>query len=337
MVELLARAAFRLVSDAVNQHQRNKRYEESKVRDRQNRVIAQRNVEANAKIRQAAYDSLLKKRIETIRSENPQAREYPIEIVGKLARERLFNDLHNSFASCNRGLSEAVSKLRSVEGRKSVNEEVRKAWTGAHSEYAKKYVELSRLSGGIGDIQKLELYSLSTKLRLQDDQCLLSSKVAELYLITGKDDLGFMGEIEGVGEVEELRDKIGEWALYKLVLEQWCEANKIFISTAEDGSLYVYDVKNLQSEIEALGGSLRIENLDFCETEKTNSPESGVFLNSVGTDKMGAIRIIRSYTGMGLKDCVEFVDSLPSFLKNIKDAEGMVRDLKSIGAIARVM
>jgi len=337
MEELLARVAYGLISKVVENHRQKKDYEEAKSRDRQIRVAAQSNVEINAKLRQAAYDSLLKKRIEEIRNENPEAREYPIEIVGKLARELMFKNLQSSLDVCNRGLNEAVSKLRSVEGRKSVNAEVLKVWTKAHSEYAKRYVELSRLSKGIGDVQKLELYSLASKLHLPDDDCVLSSKVADLYLITGKDDLGFMDGMEPKGEVEDIRDKVGEWALYKLVLQQWCKAGRMFISTAEDGSLYVYDINNLEDEIKLMGGSLRIDSLSFCEKEKSNAPMGGVFLNSAGADKMETIRIVRSYTGMGLKDCVEFVDSLPSFLKNVKDAEGMVRDLKSVGAIARIM
>ena len=70
--------------------------------------------------------------------------------------------------------------------------------------------------------------------------------------------------------------------------------------------------------------------------EKT---EFDVILKSAGASKLGAIKVVRAATGLGLKDAKDLVDNCPKTLKEAiskEDAEKLVEELKAAGAEAEI-
>lgn len=70
--------------------------------------------------------------------------------------------------------------------------------------------------------------------------------------------------------------------------------------------------------------------------EKT---EFNVKLNVIGPNKIAVIKIIRSVTGLGLKESKDLVESAPTIIKekiNKKDAENLVKDIINAGAKAEI-
>ena len=70
--------------------------------------------------------------------------------------------------------------------------------------------------------------------------------------------------------------------------------------------------------------------------EKT---EFDVILKSAGASKLGAIKVVRAATGLGLKDAKDLVDNAPKTLKegiSKEDAEKLVAELKEAGAEAEI-
>ena len=72
------------------------------------------------------------------------------------------------------------------------------------------------------------------------------------------------------------------------------------------------------------------------EEEKT---EFDVVLTSVGSNKIGVIKVVRELTGLGLKEAKALVDGAPANVKEAvakADAEAMVAKLKEAGAEAEM-
>ena len=70
--------------------------------------------------------------------------------------------------------------------------------------------------------------------------------------------------------------------------------------------------------------------------EKT---EFDVILKAPGASKLGVIKVVRTATGLGLKDAKELVDNCPKTLKEAiskEDAEKLVAELKEAGAEAEI-
>lgn len=70
--------------------------------------------------------------------------------------------------------------------------------------------------------------------------------------------------------------------------------------------------------------------------EKT---EFNVVMNSFGDNKVGVIKVVRTITGMGLKEAKELVESAPSTVKegaNKEEAEGIKKQLEEAGASVEV-
>jgi large subunit ribosomal protein L7/L12 len=67
--------------------------------------------------------------------------------------------------------------------------------------------------------------------------------------------------------------------------------------------------------------------------------EFDLLLQSYGNSKIGVIKIVRSITGLGLKEAKELVDSAPSTLKEGVDkaeAEEMKKTLEDAGATCEI-
>ncbi|MCV2525588.1 MAG: 50S ribosomal protein L7/L12 [Candidatus Lightella neohaematopini] len=63
--------------------------------------------------------------------------------------------------------------------------------------------------------------------------------------------------------------------------------------------------------------------------------EFSVFLDKIGTNKISVIKIIRSITGLGLKEAKDLVESAPVLIKeslNKVDANSIKQDLEKVGA-----
>ena len=70
--------------------------------------------------------------------------------------------------------------------------------------------------------------------------------------------------------------------------------------------------------------------------EKT---EFDVILKEAGASKLNVIKVVRSATGLGLKEAKEIVDNAPKTLKEAiskEDAEKLVAELKEAGAEAEI-
>jgi large subunit ribosomal protein L7/L12 len=66
--------------------------------------------------------------------------------------------------------------------------------------------------------------------------------------------------------------------------------------------------------------------------EKT---EFDVILKSAGASKLNVIKVVRTVTGLGLKEAKELVDNAPKPIKEAiskEDAEKLAEDLKAAGA-----
>ena len=67
--------------------------------------------------------------------------------------------------------------------------------------------------------------------------------------------------------------------------------------------------------------------------------EFSVVLASSGSNKIGAIKEVRAFTGLGLKEAKDLVEGAPKELKsgvNKKDAEEVKKKLEAIGAKVRI-
>ncbi len=72
------------------------------------------------------------------------------------------------------------------------------------------------------------------------------------------------------------------------------------------------------------------------EEEKT---EFDVILKAAGANKIAVIKVVRTLTGLGLKEAKEIVDNAPKALKegiSKDEAEKIVNDLKEAGAEAEL-
>ncbi len=72
---------------------------------------------------------------------------------------------------------------------------------------------------------------------------------------------------------------------------------------------------------------------------KTSAKGVNLILTNAGSSKLETIKIIREYTGLGLKEAKDIVDSVPSTVKsNIShtEATAIIKELAAIGAVAEL-
>jgi len=72
------------------------------------------------------------------------------------------------------------------------------------------------------------------------------------------------------------------------------------------------------------------------EEEKT---EFDVVLQAAGEKRINVIKIVRTITGLGLKEAKDFVDSLPKAVKEgipMSEAEDVLKQLEEAGATAEI-
>ena len=70
--------------------------------------------------------------------------------------------------------------------------------------------------------------------------------------------------------------------------------------------------------------------------EKT---EFDVVLDAFGDNKIGVIKVVRSATGLGLKEAKDLVEGVPKPVKEAiakKDAEGMKKKIEDVGGTADI-
>jgi len=74
---------------------------------------------------------------------------------------------------------------------------------------------------------------------------------------------------------------------------------------------------------------------DTADTTAATPTEFNVILKSGGANKIGAIKVVREVTGLGLKDAKDLVDAAPKDLKagvNKTEADEIAKKLKEAGA-----
>jgi large subunit ribosomal protein L7/L12 len=108
-------------------------------------------------------------------------------------------------------------------------------------------------------------------------------------------------------------------------------------------NLSVIDLGNLMSSIETKWGVKAAPvaavgpapSTGGGGVEKVEQTEFTVILKSGGANKIGAIKVVREITGLGLKDAKDLVDGAPKELKagiNKTEADDIVKKLKEAGA-----
>ncbi|AEH39619.1 50S ribosomal protein L12 [Buchnera aphidicola (Cinara tujafilina)] len=105
----------------------------------------------------------------------------------------------------------------------------------------------------------------------------------------------------------------------------------------------VQNISQLITEIEKKFNVSSVISLDTMNStpvkkieEKT---EFNVKLNEIGSNKVSVIKIIRSVTGLGLKESKDLVESAPTLIKEKitkQEAEQLVKDIVNVGAKAEI-
>ncbi|QQS16566.1 MAG: 50S ribosomal protein L7/L12 [Neisseriales bacterium] len=85
------------------------------------------------------------------------------------------------------------------------------------------------------------------------------------------------------------------------------------------------------------GGSGNAQaNEEVASAEKT---EFDVLLTAVGDQKVSVIKVVRTITGLGLKEAKDLVDAAPKMIKESvpkSDAENFIKQLTEVGAKAEM-
>jgi large subunit ribosomal protein L7/L12 len=100
--------------------------------------------------------------------------------------------------------------------------------------------------------------------------------------------------------------------------------------------------ENMKRDLEHVGAIAEVRQDSGIGTIKTgfeSGPICSVTLGDPGPEKIEVIKIVRNYTGLGLKEAKELVESGPGAVcpgVSGEAAEKMVRELEAIGATARI-
>ncbi len=89
----------------------------------------------------------------------------------------------------------------------------------------------------------------------------------------------------------------------------------------------------------AAGGAVMVASADGGPEAEAVQTEFDVILTSFGEKKIGVIKVIRSMTGLGLKESKELVEGVPSKVKegvSKEEAEKVKTELEDCGASAEV-
>jgi large subunit ribosomal protein L7/L12 len=109
---------------------------------------------------------------------------------------------------------------------------------------------------------------------------------------------------------------------------------KLTLKEAKELSDYLKDVHGIEP---AAGGAVMMAPADggggaAAAVEKT---EFDVVMDSFGENKINVIKVVRSATGLGLKEAKDLVEGVPSKVKegiSKEDAEKLKKDLEDAGA-----
>ncbi|WP_343189484.1 50S ribosomal protein L7/L12 [Buchnera aphidicola] len=75
------------------------------------------------------------------------------------------------------------------------------------------------------------------------------------------------------------------------------------------------------------------------KNEKEEKTEFNVLLKTIGKNKIPVIKIVRSSTGLGLKQAKDLVESCPAIIKekiNKEEAETLKKNLEDVGALIEI-
>lgn len=75
------------------------------------------------------------------------------------------------------------------------------------------------------------------------------------------------------------------------------------------------------------------------KNKKEEKTEFNVLLKTIGKNKIPVIKIVRSSTGLGLKQAKDLVESSPTIIKekiNKEEAETLKKNLEDVGAVIEI-
>lgn len=105
----------------------------------------------------------------------------------------------------------------------------------------------------------------------------------------------------------------------------------------------VKNVSKLITEIEKkfnVSSTISINAINTAPSKKIEEKtEFNVKLNEIGSNKVAVIKIIRSITGLGLKESKDLVESAPTIIKEKitkQEAELLIKDITNVGAKAEI-
>lgn len=226
-----------------------------------------------------------------------------------------------------------LKSLFSKESEQSESDDrLRSVWASAPSscdEYANTFAEILT-SGREDDFSKMLLMEKANNLHLNDSQI----ECVETVLRRFGGNVHRVSQFfeEGDAKAQELenlnREIVATQRAYD-IFQYWVGESSIKLEADGDENWLLsgedYNLGENDSEIPAE----EVADEDDCESENT------IYFDDAGTNKIAVIKIIRDYTGMGLKDAKDFVDSIPCSLSDIDNAEEMVQDLLAAGAEVR--
>ncbi|WP_075431643.1 50S ribosomal protein L7/L12 [Buchnera aphidicola] len=105
----------------------------------------------------------------------------------------------------------------------------------------------------------------------------------------------------------------------------------------------IQNITKLISEIEKkfnVSSAMPLNSTNEISSKKIEEKtEFNVKLNEIGKNKVAVIKIIRSVTGLGLKESKDLVESAPTIIKEKitkKEAELLIKDIINVGAKAEI-
>ncbi|MCV2531172.1 MAG: 50S ribosomal protein L7/L12 [Candidatus Lightella neohaematopini] len=93
-------------------------------------------------------------------------------------------------------------------------------------------------------------------------------------------------------------------------------------------------ISMLEKKFNVIASSIN-SNVTSNTEVKEEQTEFSIFLDKIGINKISVIKIVRSITGLGLKEAKDLVESAPILIKeslNKVDAESIKQDLEKVGA-----
>lgn len=264
------------------------------------------------------------------------------QTLRQFAEKRFADTLEARMKEAEEKLKRLKSLFKNESRQCEADDKLRSIWASASSaceEYANTYAQILAC-GKEDDFSKMLLMEKANALHLNDSQI----KCAEKILNRCGGDTHSVSQFfqEGDAKVkalENLRNEIVATRKVYKILKYWVYGSKIQLEA--DGDEYWLDeYRLLDGGSDELDVQEKMDDEELARFESNSDadgcePENTVFLDDVGENKIAVIKVLRDYTGMGLKSAKDFVDSAPCSLSDVDNAEDMVRDLQSAGADVR--